>query len=261
MRMMTWTTGILLIAMAGAAQAADGPQWLQAPNANAIAKAFPAVAQAMSVDGRVTLTCQSAPDGRMQACEVMAESPPGLGFGQVALDASRQFRIRPPSKGASTAGTLRIPMRFQVPPDPMLAKAKAYRPPKSPDAQKALARQVVTRVVPDDWLAAKVGAYVSQHLPQTPGPGEDPQALADARTAMAQAVQAGLPSMREATTLELAAHRSAAVLHAALDRPPADPGRFLDQQFKGLSPNWVLAEVAKIKADARARFCRLRDCG
>ncbi len=261
MRKMTRTVGLLALAMAGSASAADGPQWLHAPDAEALAKAFPAVAQAMAVDGRAALSCDPGPDGRMQACKVTSESPPGLGFGQVALDASREFRIRAPSKGAVAGGTLTIPIRFQVPPDPMLAKATAYRPPKSPDAQKALARQVVARVVPDDWLAAKVGAYVTQHLPQTPGPGEDPQALADARTAMAQAVQSGLPSMREATALELAAHRSAAVLQAALDRPPADPGRFLDEQFKGLSPNWVLAEVAKIKVDARARFCRVRDCG
>jgi len=34
----------------------------------------------------------------------------------------------------------------------------------------------------------------------------------------------------------------------------------MDTQFKGISPNWSLAEVARIKADARVRFCQARGC-
>ena len=238
--------------------AADGPKWLRMPDTEAMAAAFPGVAQALEIEGRAVIACAVTPAGRVQACEVSSEAPSGLGFGQAALAISADFRLRP-TKAADA--TVRIPIKFQVPPDELLARADGYRPPRSAEPQKALAREVMARVVPTDWLNAKVSAFVTQSLPMASSPGEDPQALSDARAAMEAAIAAGLPSMQEAAALELAAHRPAKVLQAALDAPPPDPKLFMDAQFKGISPNWSLAEVARIKADARARFCRPRGCG
>ncbi len=249
---------LLFLAVGPTAQAAEPkPKWSRMPNADAMAAAFPGVAQAMGIEGQAVLVCSLTPEGRMRGCRVDSEMPVGLGFGQAALTIGADFRLRP-TKAADA--TVRIPIRFEVPPDALLARADGYRPPRSPEPQKALAREVVGRVVPVEWLNAKVGAFVTQGLPAAPSPGEDPQALAEARAAMDAAIVAGLPSMQEAAAMELAAHRPAKVLQAALDAPPPDPKAFMDTQFKGISPNWSLAEVAKIKADARARFCRSRGC-
>ncbi len=246
--------------VAGPAAAADDTRLVRTPDEKAMADAFPPTAAGIGVEGRATVRCQVGDDGRARDCAVTSEAPAGLGFGHAALRISGAFRFRQ-AKGAQPP-PVDIPIRFKVPQDSQAVESRGYRPPKSPDDRRALARAVVARVIPTDWLTAKVSAYALQVFPDAPGPGESPPALADARRATQDAIAAGLPAMQEATALELAARNSAAQLQAMLDGPPpVDPGKFMDAAFKGVSPKWVLAQVAAIKADARARFCRDRGCG
>lgn len=56
-------------------------------------------ANARSRYGRVELSCIIRLDERLEACQVVSESPPGLGFGQAGLVVSQYFRFRPPSEG------------------------------------------------------------------------------------------------------------------------------------------------------------------
>jgi TonB family protein len=46
-----------------------------------------------SNDGSVTLECAVNQDGSLSACVVIAETPPGQGLGQAALDAAKKSRV------------------------------------------------------------------------------------------------------------------------------------------------------------------------
>jgi len=55
-------------------------------------KAFwPARAQKDGVEGRVTLDCAIAPNGKLASCDRPVDSPAGYGFGQAAIKAYFKF--------------------------------------------------------------------------------------------------------------------------------------------------------------------------
>ncbi len=69
------------------------PQWARGPNDDAIRAAFPAKAAGVADHGHVGLTCIANGAGAMTGCKVIAESPAGLGFGDSALELSRQMAV------------------------------------------------------------------------------------------------------------------------------------------------------------------------
>lgn len=54
---------------------------------------------ARSVYGRVSLSCVIRLDQYLDQCRVVSETPPGRGFGEAGLVATRYFRFRPPTQG------------------------------------------------------------------------------------------------------------------------------------------------------------------
>jgi len=86
----------LAAAFAGcAAPALAAPQWTEGPTWQDAASAFPARARAANVGGAATLTCTASPSGRMQHCGVLAESPEGYGFGNVARHLAERLSAAP----------------------------------------------------------------------------------------------------------------------------------------------------------------------
>lgn len=51
------------------------------------------------IGGRAEVTCRVLTDGRLTACRVTRETPPGLGFGAAALQAIPYFAVSPPTSG------------------------------------------------------------------------------------------------------------------------------------------------------------------
>ncbi|KQS55335.1 hypothetical protein ASG17_04390 [Brevundimonas sp. Leaf363] len=66
------------------------PDWVQRPQPQ-----YPDFAAFIRVDSRVTLRCVAEVDGTMDQCEVVAASPDGLGFEQLALESMAGARMRP----------------------------------------------------------------------------------------------------------------------------------------------------------------------
>ena len=56
------------------------------PGPDEAAADYPAGAQAAEIEGRVTLDCQVAATGKLIACDVIAENPPGYGFGSATVE-------------------------------------------------------------------------------------------------------------------------------------------------------------------------------
>jgi periplasmic protein TonB len=89
--------------------------WVREPNSRDFARYFPRRALDQGQSGRVTLDCVIAGNGRLD-CSVAQESPSGYGFGEAALDISRNARVRPTlPDGSSAAGRhLRLPLSFRA---------------------------------------------------------------------------------------------------------------------------------------------------
>lgn len=83
---------------------AMGPVWLTQPTIADFAAIYPPEALAAGISGEATLDCLVDGAGLL-TCTVTRETPPGAGFGEAAIRASRLFRMAPEGRdGRPTAG-------------------------------------------------------------------------------------------------------------------------------------------------------------
>lgn len=71
----------------------------------------------MNTEGRATISCTVTAKGTLESCEVQAEEPADMGFGEAALRMSKLFRMRPKTQDGAPVegGSVRIPIRFNLP--------------------------------------------------------------------------------------------------------------------------------------------------
>lgn len=86
----------------------------QAPSAAAPAEAV----DAARTDATVTLDCLADGRGRLSDCRVVAEEPPGQGFGEAALAGATRARMAPRTSRTRGAGRVRFTVRFAAAPNP-----------------------------------------------------------------------------------------------------------------------------------------------
>lgn len=91
------------------------PAWVKVP-----VPVFPGLAMRRGVEqGAVVLRCETLATGQFGACEVLSETPPGAGFAEAALAATRQARVRPYSiDGFETDSDVTFTVRFRMAPEP-----------------------------------------------------------------------------------------------------------------------------------------------
>ncbi|HEY3951314.1 M56 family metallopeptidase [Phenylobacterium sp.] len=120
------------------------PDWAAKPKGEDVARVYPKANQDR-MGGSAAIDCRFAGDGRLTACKVASETPPGDGFGAAALALAPLFQAKPLSKsGEAVAGrAIRIPIRFL---------------PAAPAAQVGL----VTR---PDWIDKPTGADIARFYP------------------------------------------------------------------------------------------------
>lgn len=68
--------------------------------AEALSRYYPEPANRLRIQGRTSLSCKLAGDGRLDACWVFEEDPKGLGFGEAALGIVEVLRYSPPRVAA-----------------------------------------------------------------------------------------------------------------------------------------------------------------
>ena len=96
-----------------------GPRLRAKPSAGDMADAYPRDALRAEIQGRVVIACHLTAEGRLTACTVAEETPPGLGFGAATLKIAPLFRWAPIyGDGKSVEGDVRIPVRWNPPSPP-----------------------------------------------------------------------------------------------------------------------------------------------
>ena len=93
------------------------PDWARRPSGEDIARYYPDRAMRMNTEGRATISCTVTAKGTLESCEVQAEEPADMGFGEAALRMSKLFRMRPKTQDGAPVegGSVRIPIRFNLP--------------------------------------------------------------------------------------------------------------------------------------------------
>ena len=98
-------------ASASQPQAGHHPRWVRTPSPDEFSWAYPPEAARSGIGGRATMACQVTAQGTLSPCRVVAEDPPGRGFGEAALKLAPYFRMAGANE-SNTPATIYIPVQF-----------------------------------------------------------------------------------------------------------------------------------------------------
>lgn len=120
------------------------PDWAERQSGDQVAEVFPKLAQMLRLDGRAELQCVAEPNGSVDRCSPVNETPPGLGFAAAAAKLAPFFKMRPATvDGRAIENRVNIPIRFMMA-DEGTPRPEALSPPTATDPAKlALAREVL----------------------------------------------------------------------------------------------------------------------
>jgi hypothetical protein len=90
------------------------PMWLRRPSADDMRRLYPP--QQKGVEGFVSADCLVDERGQFTSCEIVKETPAGMGFGESTIRLAKLFKMKPiDADGASVAGRkLRLPVRWHA---------------------------------------------------------------------------------------------------------------------------------------------------
>ena len=93
------------------------PDWRRRPTGEDLRRVYPPAARRHGIEGKAWIECKVTKEGDLADCQVLAETPPGVGFGAAALQMAGAFNMRPPTKDGRPVegGVVRIPLMFRLP--------------------------------------------------------------------------------------------------------------------------------------------------
>ena len=236
----------------------DNPQWVAQPDASAVANARPRLAALLGLSGAVRLTCKVMGGGELTGCVVDEETPAGLGYGAVALEAAQDYRLSPIHLDAGAAGrraTVRVGFPAPEQPEPYHVK------PGSPRAV-SLARQVEDAEQVGETSRLEVELEATD-LSTNPPKGSDPKIYDAAVDALRAGAKQALANYLELSTNNVSAAYSEQQLEmrAAFNATAAGKAQQARVKELGVALGSAQAYVSDmIAADTRTAFCTAHDC-
>ena len=110
----------LVLAMSGsaalAAETIKDAQWIKRPSESDLMRVYPPSAVADGRSGTARVRCRVTAEGRMDACVVAFEDPPGAGFGDAAVRLAAYFQMSPttPAGRPVAGGVVELPIFFRA---------------------------------------------------------------------------------------------------------------------------------------------------
>jgi periplasmic protein TonB len=93
------------------------PDWERLPTRGEAAMVYPAAAVDAGASGKTVIRCGIKAGGLLTNCNVLTQTPAGLGFGRAALMVTRYYKLRPTlADGRPVDGfSIEIPMTWTPP--------------------------------------------------------------------------------------------------------------------------------------------------
>lgn len=237
----------------------DAPQWTRMPGEAAMRRVAPTVAGAIGLSGAVRLTCGIELSGNLKDCKVEEELPVGHGYAEAALSLVGSYRISAIQlKGGEPVRRATVRVGFEPP-----TLGDRYKPAvKLSEASKALAGKLSP--TPEDLQPARRDIEVEIVGLQSKLPPGAQQKLNDA---LIDAYRVGayraLEESQQQVSLAIAAQLSEGQLAALVDYRSSPAGKAETERAQALAVAYSKAADfvgQKVASDARAVYCRVRDC-
>jgi TonB family protein len=92
------------------------PDWAQVPTGDQLRRVYPRRALSAGVTGQARFRCTLTVAGLLTECTIVSENPPGLGFGDAALQVIDAFRAWPAMIDGEPFGgpTIEVPLVFRM---------------------------------------------------------------------------------------------------------------------------------------------------
>lgn len=146
-------------APADPASVSDAPMPKAEPLANLMARFYPSVAERYGLEGRAILQCIQLDSGRFRGCEVVEETPAGVGFGRAAVQIGHRLALpqREGERLAEGGRRVRLPIVFRTSDERPIGKL-TFEEALACYAQFASDAAIAASGLSDDAVYARLGA-------------------------------------------------------------------------------------------------------
>ncbi len=236
------------------------PDWKAKPSGDQVDAAFPKIAQTLRLNGRAELQCTAEPDGSVDQCAAVNETPTGMGFGAAAVSLAPYFEMRPATMdGRPVAAKINIPINFRMDRDATPRPGPLLPPTEVDPARLALAREILDLQKSAERIRHSWGQWIDGIAAAEVGAGETRPSM--------EVVDAMQISADQTTTamIDRAAHTLAEAgtldeLHSARDFLLSPSGRMLVSVEASDEFNMADQWSERMTWTARDAFCAKVKC-